>query len=1480
MSSNTLCDAIKQAIAKAVARTSDRIVRLDTPRDWPVADAVRAYARDQKDRVKALVALPFRVADFKGVTATHLAGKATSWRNTKGRAFDILVIGGKDGNLMAGLDAITKVSRDDIFDCWRDAVLKSLPSENDLAKPEVQRLLRELFVQARNSRITAASLERYLDKVIQAGTVDAIQNSLPELGLVSDAQVLDDGMAARRLRRNLDLLDTLRTSDDQRLDLQLKATAKSGRSELKKAAKAALAYRQTGETASLLDTDLVSLEACLAKTPPPPSARTIGLIDLLDFHCDHAAAVTECLADLAQRWAHDEVASSIDSQLTIASESLRVSIPLRPTTVEAEEAEGEEEEEGGEEGDAVLAFQWIGLTPDDDVVAAMSDSTEPVGFCPDQTTMTGTELLGLANDKTVVLEFLEARRCVRELEPWLERDAVAVVLLWPDAVSLLQKYIDAWLALATSAIRDDVDPSFVEAVQAVETVSGPTSENPEWVVLGPLHPYRLDPLIRAGSLALRRLAEPPDIARLGAALNWTLDKSYPAYPTLHRKAETYFNSLVEPLVAFQKKHTQSLPLAREYRGLDRTIRCLESFSPPLMRSMSLLVIDPPLGGAVCRALDTAQRRIASRPLVVHHLATCNHADNLEDFDGDVHYLPKVQSLADLPVVPHVNVLLRFVTTSTSESEVTAADWRATRGTHLALQLMQSVQQLFKGEKKPQISIDPRQGNTVVRTTQDLYAKASGKKPKLATLRPLFEYGEAPVLSRMASHTDWLVFAAPGPLGLVTPKTINNTLRFVGRHGCGTYGIYVYAADDMFPVRKHFEEFFKTTPIATMQPSQMVDLLVTKAHESGNAVLFSSTAGAESQVASLVALTVAKEDCGPDDHVFILNLDDLGWTSVWLSDKLRADFVLVFVRGNGHIELRVVESKGPSAGEQIPLDAASDHGKEALQQVAATMKSLCDISTAASPDLDQDLRFTSLIEHLMAGVMAALGDLPADRRQHVIDAVNRFSRRECDDVTISGRAIITQSKVNAPRIVKSVSDNISLVWLGAPDVARAFDVPANQRLPNVDRDPQVTGLTVADVEAECLSYDAPAAEQRGFPVGAASATLAGDGDDSAGKGEQRGDISPNPLAHSTRESDPLAHVRKIATDFIHAAKVHEIPVVGATPAYIHAGPTLFAIGIRLREGTTIKSLQARAADIARDVGLGDKSHAIEVVNDSEPSTVKVMLPRSDRHFPLLPSSEQPSLLADSGEYLPVAIGQTIEGEDYRLPLESWPHLLVAGSTGSGKTTFVKALLRQFAAVGPGYLQTVVVDGKGETDYFGLLPAGMFPTPFPNVQLGSSCAVPVLQWAMEEMEERRRTVIKLTEALSREGGVKATDMFRVAIREMRMPPICPLVIVIDEFAEIMLANKRTADDFESLVQRVSQVGRSRLIHLVLATQRPDKETIRGAIKANFTTRAVFRLPTSADSIAAMGHAGAEKLLPLGDMLFEHAGSGSIRLQGYRA
>ena len=273
-----------------------------------------------------------------------------------------------------------------------------------------------------------------------------------------------------------------------------------------------------------------------------------------------------------------------------------------------------------------------------------------------------------------------------------------------------------------------------------------------------------------------------------------------------------------------------------------------------------------------------------------------------------------------------------------------------------------------------------------------------------------------------------------------------------------------------------------------------------------------------------------------------------------------------------------------------------------------------------------------------------------------------------------------------------------------------------------------------------------------------------------------------------------------------------------------------------------------------------------------------MPRPDREFPRLPTAT-PSPLTATEDYLPFLIGQTIDGRDFETSLESWPHMLIAGTSGSGKSTVVKSILRQAALHGPGRLKTLIVDGKGETDYFGIVPNDMFPTQFPEIQLGPESAINVLRWTVQEMEERRKQIVSIARRTQSPQPLKAADLFRRAIHEKRIPEVVPLLVVIDEFSEIMLGNRPDAEEFESLVQRVAQMGRSRLVHVILATQRPDRETVRGAIKANLGCRAVFRLPTQADSVTVLGHSGAENLLSHGDMLFRSGTAAATRIQGYR-
>jgi S-DNA-T family DNA segregation ATPase FtsK/SpoIIIE len=222
------------------------------------------------------------------------------------------------------------------------------------------------------------------------------------------------------------------------------------------------------------------------------------------------------------------------------------------------------------------------------------------------------------------------------------------------------------------------------------------------------------------------------------------------------------------------------------------------------------------------------------------------------------------------------------------------------------------------------------------------------------------------------------------------------------------------------------------------------------------------------------------------------------------------------------------------------------------------------------------------------------------------------------------------------------------------------------------------------------------------------------------------------------------------------------------------------------------------------------------------------------------------------------------------------MLIAGTTGSGKTTFLKTILKQLADHGPERLSVAIVDGKGDMDFHGIVPPSMFTREFPDVILGSENAIDVLRFAERELDSRRLIVQNLHHELG--PGQKLSDIYEEALKLGRQPPCKPLVIVIDEYADIMLGAKDTAQEFENLIKRVAFTGRSRMIHLILSTQRPDKDTMPGSIKANIDARAILRLPTAADSITALGHGGAEKLLTHGDLLFKCGSGNPIRLQGY--
>jgi S-DNA-T family DNA segregation ATPase FtsK/SpoIIIE len=233
-------------------------------------------------------------------------------------------------------------------------------------------------------------------------------------------------------------------------------------------------------------------------------------------------------------------------------------------------------------------------------------------------------------------------------------------------------------------------------------------------------------------------------------------------------------------------------------------------------------------------------------------------------------------------------------------------------------------------------------------------------------------------------------------------------------------------------------------------------------------------------------------------------------------------------------------------------------------------------------------------------------------------------------------------------------------------------------------------------------------------------------------------------------------------------------------------------------------------------------------------------------------------------LRIALGRDVSGRPIAADLATMPHLLIAGTTGSGKSvcvnTIIACLLMQAT---PDELKIVMVDPKRvELTFYNGVPHLLAP-----VVVDLERVVPALQWVAREMDERYRK-------FARDGARNITEFnAKAAAGGQKAMPY--LVVVIDELADLMMM---APDETERVVTRLAQLARATGIHLVIATQRPSVDVVTGLIKANFPSRIAFAVASSVDSRVILDQPGAERLLGRGDMLFQSPDAAApVRLQG---
>jgi len=340
--------------------------------------------------------------------------------------------------------------------------------------------------------------------------------------------------------------------------------------------------------------------------------------------------------------------------------------------------------------------------------------------------------------------------------------------------------------------------------------------------------------------------------------------------------------------------------------------------------------------------------------------------------------------------------------------------------------------------------------------------------------------------------------------------------------------------------------------------------------------------------------------------------------------------------------------------------------------------------------------------------------------------------------------------------------------------------------------------------------------------------------------------------------------------------------------VRPGPVVTLFELEPAPGIKSSRVISLADDIARSMSA--ISARVAVVPGR--NAIGIELPNKDRETVFFREMLASSDFEKMKGKLPICLGKTIGGEPVIADLARMPHLLIAGTTGSGKSvginTFILSLLYQMT---PEQCRMIMIDPKMlELSIYDGIPHLLTP-----VVTDPHKAVVALKWAVREMEDRYRKMSKI--------GVRNIDGFNQRVAEANkegrtitrtvqtgfdretgeaifeseefdLEPLPYIVIIVDEMADLMMV---AGKDIEGAIQRLAQMARAAGIHMITATQRPSVDVITGTIKANFPTRISFMVTSKIDSRTILGEQGAEQLLGNGDMLYMASGGRTKRLHG---
>ena len=310
-----------------------------------------------------------------------------------------------------------------------------------------------------------------------------------------------------------------------------------------------------------------------------------------------------------------------------------------------------------------------------------------------------------------------------------------------------------------------------------------------------------------------------------------------------------------------------------------------------------------------------------------------------------------------------------------------------------------------------------------------------------------------------------------------------------------------------------------------------------------------------------------------------------------------------------------------------------------------------------------------------------------------------------------------------------------------------------------------------------------------------------------------------------------------------------------------GPSITRYEFRLEQGVKLSKIMNLADDIA--LSLGSAGVRIAPIQNRK-SVVGIEVPNAQMTPVLLRDVvESPDFLRRASATT-FALGKDISGDIVTGCIEELPHVLIAGTTGSGKSVCTNSMIISLLyKSSPEQLRFIMIDPK----MVELAPYNGIPHLLIPVVTDPRKAAGALQWAVTEMMRRYKT-------FSENGVKKLAEYQRMIQKKKELQPLPSVVVVIDELADLMMV---AAKEVEESIMRVAQMGRAAGIHLVIATQRPSADVITGLMKANIPSRIAFAVASAMESRIILDSAGAEKLVGNGDMLYSPLGGEKKRVQG---